>query len=178
MSLPRLAAAGILAVALLVPGHAASLRAQGAPATTPAPPDTAADRQAVIAAAEGILRAISTADSALARSLMVPGMQTVSTANDRPVRPPRFGTDEAMRAMIGGSTEKLLERMWNPTVSLHGNLAVVQTPYDFFIDGKFSHCGVDVFTLLRTPVGWRVAALAWTTQASPCAPSPLGPPKE
>lgn len=178
MSLPRHTTAGILALTLLLPGRPASLPAQGAPATAAAPRDTAADRRAVVEAAEGMLKAISTADSALARSLMVPGMQTVSTANDRPPRAPRFGTASDMLGMIGGSTEKFLERMWNPMVSLHGNLAVVQTPYDFYIDGKFSHCGIDVFTLLRTPSGWRVAAMAWTTQASPCAPSPLGPPKD
>lgn len=180
MSLPRLLAASALVIGtLLLPARPGpSLRAQGAPAAAPSPRDTAADRRAVIAAAEGMLKAISTGDSALARSLMVPGMQTTSTANDRPPRSPRFGSAADMLGMIGGSTGKYLERMWNPTVSLHGNLAVVQTPYDFYIDGKFSHCGIDVFTLLRTPAGWRVAAMAWTTQASPCDPSPLGPPKD
>jgi hypothetical protein len=51
----------------------------------------------------------------------------------------------------------------------------VHAPYDFHIDGKFSHCGTDVFTLVRAKGEWRIVSIVYTVQRTGCAPSPLGP---
>ena len=79
-------------------------------------------------------------------------------------------------ATLGSTKQRLLERMWNPTVFLQGSLAVVRAPYDFHIDGAFSHCGVDVFTLVRSKSEWRVTHVVYTVQRQNCAASPLGTP--
>jgi hypothetical protein len=73
--------------------------------------------------------------------------------------------------------EAYLERIWDPEVRFHGPLAIVTAPYDFHIDGVFSHCGTDVFELFETDDGWRLAGGSYTVQKEGCAPSPLGPPK-
>jgi len=65
--------------------------------------------------------------------------------------------------------------MWEPTVLVHGPLAVVWAAYDFHRNKTFSHCGVDAFTLLRSPTGWKIATVSYTTEATGCKPSPLGP---
>jgi hypothetical protein len=54
------------------------------------------------------------------------------------------------------STRKNRERIWNPEVRVHGLIATVWTPYDFWTDGKFSHCGVDAFDLIKTAEGWKI----------------------
>lgn len=84
------------------------------------------------------------------------------------------GADFAQRlpTMAG----QMLERMWDPEVRVRGLVATVWTPYDFHVDGQFSHCGVDAFTLIRTEEGWKIASLTWTVEPEGCAPSPLGPP--
>jgi len=70
-----------------------------------------------------------------------------------------------------------VERGFNPEVAVQGHLATVWLPYDFYIDGEWSHCGVDAFILLRRPEGWRIASLAWTIEQPPaCRPHPDGPP--
>jgi len=69
------------------------------------------------------------------------------------------------------------ERIWNPEVRVHGSIATVWAPYDFWVDGKFSHCGVDAFDLIKTPDGWKIAGGVFTMEAK-CEPSPLGPPKQ
>lgn len=74
-------------------------------------------------------------------------------------------------------SEGLLERMWEPTVLIHKDLATVWTPYDFHIAGEFSHCGVDAFLLAREKGTWRVLSIAYTVEPTGCAPSPLGPPR-
>ena len=135
------------------------------------------DSVTVIGVVQDLLRAISTRDSALARRLVLPGAQLASIPDPAgPTNAGRTQTDSQFVAMLGGTKQRLLERMWNPTVFLQGSLAVVRTPYDFHIDGAFSHCGVDVFTLVRSKSEWRVTHVVYTVQRQNCAPSPLGPP--
>ena len=73
-------------------------------------------------------------------------------------------------------TESLLERMWDPEVRIQGPIATVWTPYDFYVDGAFSHCGVDAFELLQTESGWIITGGLYTVERAGCPPSPLGPP--
>ncbi len=139
--------------------------------------DGAGDREAVLATARAMLTAISTRDTALAHRQMQPGMTLSSTADPiAPTTVARVTTDTAFLRGIGSSPNRLLERMWEPQALMAGTVALVYAPYDFHIDGKFSHCGTDTFTLVKTPQGWRITHLAYTVQRAGCAPSPLGPP--
>lgn len=79
---------------------------------------------------------------------------------------------------LGASKDAWLERIWNPTVLEHGSIAVVWAEYDFHLNGKFSHCGVDSFSLLKTAAGWKIASIADTHEVSGCPASPLGEPKQ
>jgi hypothetical protein len=73
---------------------------------------------------------------------------------------------------------RVVERGFRPEVRIAGGLATVWLPYDFYLDGKWSHCGVDQFTFVRTAAGWRIAAMAWTIEQPPaCQPHPDGPPE-
>jgi hypothetical protein len=142
-----------------------------------APLDSRADSTAVVAAAEGLLKAISTRDTALARRLLLPGAQLASIPDPAaPTAVGRLQTDSQFLSTLATSKQVYLERMWNPTVFLQGSLAIVRAPYDFFLDGTFSHCGVDVFTLVRSRGEWRITHVVYTTQRVGCAPSPLGTP--
>jgi len=138
-----------------------------------------ADSVAVVAVAQALIRAISTKDTALARTTMLPGAIFASVTDpEHPGSAARIKTDAAFYSSLPGVTEVLLERIWSPSVRFIGtSLAEVTAPYDFHIDGKFSHCGTDVFTLVRSAGAWRIASTSYTVQQSGCAPSPLGPPK-
>jgi hypothetical protein len=139
--------------------------------------DRTADSATVVGVAQDLLRAISTRDTALARRLMLPGAQLASIQDPASAtNSARIQTDSQFVAMLGTMKQRYLERMWNPTVFLQGSLAVVRTPYDFHVDGTFSHCGVDVFTLVRSKGEWRVTHVMYTVQRQNCAASPLGPP--
>ncbi|MEP7345050.1 MAG: nuclear transport factor 2 family protein, partial [Gemmatimonadaceae bacterium] len=109
--------------------------------------------------------------------LMVPGAVFYSVQDDGVPSPPRSQNDTTFVRSLASGTGTLLERYWSPTVLVAGGVAQVWTPYDFHANGTFSHCGVDTFSLLRTPDGWRLAAITYTVQRRGCAPSPLGPPQ-
>src|SRR5690348_13375261 len=48
-------------------------------------------------------------------------------------------------------TEQYDERISFESVKIDGKLASVYTPYKFYVGETFSHCGVDVFQLVKYP---------------------------
>jgi len=74
--------------------------------------------------------------------------------------------------------EKLTERYWSPTLLIDDHIAVFWAPYDFYIDGVFSHCGTDLFNLLKVDGMWKIGNNSWTVQKTGCTLHPDGPPPE
>jgi len=132
------------------------------------------DSAAVVSVAQRLLDAINAGDTAVARAVLAPGAQFFST---RAGGAPRRQADTVFIRTLAARTTKYLERMWTPVVRVKGAIANVWAPYDFHIDGKFSHCGIDTFTLLKGPNGWQIASVVYTVEPTGCAPSPLGPPR-
>lgn len=146
-------------------------------ATTPLAAAEAPDeRSAVVAAVERFFHAMAAKDVEAARAVSVPegrwfavraveGRNTIrsfSNAEDFAAWPTR----EAW----------YLERIWDAEVRVHGRLATLWSPYDFFLDGVFHHCGIDAVDLLRDDEGWKVIGGAYTMETEGCAPSPLAAP--
>jgi hypothetical protein len=70
---------------------------------------------------------------------------------------------------IASIKSQLIERFTKaPRVSIHGAIANVWGEYEFLRDGKFGHCGVDSFNLLKTADGWKVAAILDTEETTGC----------
>lgn len=80
---------------------------------------------------------------------------------------------------IDGRTYR--ERYWSPTVLIRGGIAVVWAPYEFWIDGKTSHCGVDVMSFVKINENWLVSNAMWTVEPQagaelrPTGATPLRP---
>ncbi|MCZ6715517.1 MAG: nuclear transport factor 2 family protein [Gammaproteobacteria bacterium] len=81
----------------------------------------------------------------------------------------------ALVAGIGERNNTLIERFWDPQILLHDRMAIVWTPYDFYVDGEFSHCGIDNFNFLKTDQGWKITGIVFSMEPDNCAESPLGP---
>jgi hypothetical protein len=61
------------------------------------------------------------------------------------------------------------EKIWNTEVRIDDNLAQVWTEYAFYVDERFSHCGVDAFQLVKEDNGhWRIVNLIDTRRKEPC----------
>lgn len=155
----------ILALALLATTVVSSA---GGQATT---------RDSVLAAVEGLFESMAERDTALALRVTDPAGRIMGIdANDPSAIATRQMHGAWARSLLGQDGPAFLERMWQPEVMVRGPLAVVWSEYDFHIDGKFSHCGVDAFTLFRERGTWRIVNTAYTVQRESCEPSPLGPP--
>jgi Domain of unknown function (DUF4440) len=133
------------------------------------------DENGTIATVQRLFDAMAMHNVDAARELFTPGATLVSVRANGAVS---NSTSEQFVAHLGAAKEPWLERMWNPKVLVHGGLAVVWAEYDFHLNGKFSHCGVDSVTLVNISGGWKISGIAYTMETSGCAPSPLGPPKK
>jgi hypothetical protein len=89
----------------------------------------------------------------------------------------RSVTLDEFATSFGKCGRKMLERMWTPQVRVHKGIATVWTPYDFWLNGAFSHCGIDSFELVKAADGWKLTGGSYTMEREGCTPSPLGPPK-
>jgi hypothetical protein len=138
------------------------------------------DEQRITQVVQRFFDALGNGDGAGMRALLYPNARVTIAA---PVGPDstavRMDTAEQLIGRIGAGGPKMLERMWNPEVRINGPLAMLWTPYDFHRDGKFSHCGVDVFEMVKVRGEWSISAISYTiiTPESRCPQSPLGPPR-
>jgi hypothetical protein len=60
------------------------------------------------------------------------------------------------------------ERISFETVKVDGPLAIAWTPYNFYYKGKFSHCGVNSFQLVRFNGEWKIQYLIDTRRRQGC----------
>lgn len=135
------------------------------------------ERDAVLKAVQVFFDTMTSKDVAGAREILVPQsrFQAVNLRGD--TRPDRSFASEEYLADLQASKQVMRERIWNPDVRIHGRIATVWAPYDFWIDGKFSHCGIDAFDLVKTKSGWQIVGAVYTIERENCPKSPLGPPK-
>jgi hypothetical protein len=132
------------------------------------------EEKAVVDAVQKMFDGMTAHNAEAIKAVMTPDARAVG------IRDGKMGTprsrDELAQGISGGQTP-ILERMWNPQVLVRGKIANVWTEYDFHNNGKFSHCGIDTFLLLKTDEGWKIFSLTYTMETQGCKPSPLGPPK-
>ena len=60
------------------------------------------------------------------------------------------------------------ERLLDYKVQVDGNLAHVWTPYEFWFNGNFSHCGANAFTIVKTEAGWKIIHLIDSRRREGC----------
>lgn len=140
-------------------------RTTGCPDATPQDGATAAR-----AAAQSMIDALVARDTAGITRTTTPGFRYFAIAAESG----RWGWTEgaAMRASLARGTDTLDERLAPGTVQVDGPLAEVLTPYRFYTNGVFSHCGADSFFLARQGDGWRVFHLGYSTTRAGCGPEP------
>lgn len=135
---------------------------------------TSADEKAVLAIADSALAAITRGDAVAFTDLMVPEAMLYPTSTRNGVTAYRVRTREAQRT---GNITGVVERGFAPKAFVSGGVAMVWMPYDLYVNGAWSHCGADVFTLVKSSGAWRIAAMAWSAEQPPvCEKHPDGPP--
>ena len=86
---------------------------------------------------------------------------TVSPARHRM----RFFSDD-LNSLI--SKNSYLETAKSMEVKIHEGMAMAWVPYEFRLNGEFSHCGLDVFNLNKKEGDWKIILLSYTIDIEGC----------
>ena len=60
------------------------------------------------------------------------------------------------------------EQLTSVELRIDDNMATAWTPYKFYLKGKFSHCGVNTFRLVKTADGWKIWSVMDTNRKDNC----------
>lgn len=63
---------------------------------------------------------------------------------------------------------KFDEQIQSYKILIDGPMAIAWTPYLFYLNDTFSHCGVNVFTLVKRSDEWKILSISDTRRKSDC----------
>jgi hypothetical protein len=123
----------------------------------------ATPEQDVLAVVNRMFEGFAKKDTTIIRATLAEDVKLVSAFNNREGKPMvRAETMDKFLVGIATAPGTLDERLFNPEVRIDGNLATVWVKYEFWYDGKYSHCGFDSFQLARGEAGWKIFSIADT----------------
>jgi hypothetical protein len=73
-----------------------------------------------------------------------------------------------MRISTTPEGTNLDERILDYQIKIDGALASAWTPYNFYVNGNFSHCGVNSFQLVKMDDVWKIVYIIDTRRKEPC----------
>lgn len=110
--------------------------------------------------------AMRSSDSSGIRNTLASGAIFQSITRENQVRTEDIGGFIASVAKAPKGS--LDERITFSTVNIDGNLAAVWTPYEFYYNGQFSHCGVNSFQLHKENGTWKIRYVIDTRRKADC----------
>ena len=131
--------------------------------------DTESEKKEILGNVNLFFKALETKDTVLYNTLVFPNAQIWT------IRPQQDTLKVAMRSFsddfIRLATMKpvIEENLLSSDIKIHNNIAIVWAPYTLSLSGIFSHCGVDVFTFLKTTEGWKIASTVYSVEPDGCA---------
>ncbi len=143
----------------------AALAALLLPATASAQDDSNAR---ILAAVDTFFAGFNSGNTELTASVLVDGTGMVSLFE-------RDGPDQVRTEAFAATLARMAERQvtlnevyWDPIVLVQGPIAVVWAPYSIDVNGARSHCGIDVFNLLRVDDEWKISGIQYTMDPDGC----------
>lgn len=128
-----------------------------------------------LAVADSALEAINRGDMVGLTDLMIE--EAVVVVVGGPEGSSEYSLRSRAQARSNVPDVQIVERGFDGEARVSGRLATVWLPYDLYVNGEWSHCGVDSFTMLKLGDAWRIASLAYTVEQPPaCRRHPDGPP--
>jgi predicted YcjX-like family ATPase len=119
---------------------------------------------------DNMFRAMKTADSALLRQCFADSaiMQTIAKDRTGAIVVKNESATDFIRLIGTLAKNAADERITYDVVRVDGPLATAWTSYKFYLNGQFSHCGVNSFQLVRIRGAWKIQYIIDTRRKQPC----------
>jgi len=117
-----------------------------------------------------LFQSMYTRDTAALRSCFIPAAQLLTFKYDAQghSRAKAEMLSDFIRGVALLSEEEIEERLIGWQCLVDEGIASVWTPYEFYFDGKFSHCGVNSFELIRVQGDWKISQITDTRRTKNC----------
>ncbi len=76
--------------------------------------------------------------------------------------------DDFLKQVISLKGKKLDERLTSFDIKIDATMAIAWTPYNFYFNDQLSHCGVNVFTLIKRSDVWKIMGITDTRRKQGC----------
>ena len=129
------------------------------------------DEQAVQKTIEHFFTGFHNQDSIIIRSTVADGiiMQTIGSDTDGIKKVKTENFDRFIQSIVSiPDTTKFQERLMAFTIKVDGSMANAWTPYEFWVNDAFSHCGVNSFQLFKENAQWKIIYLIDTRRKKDC----------
>lgn len=137
---------------------------------SPAAGEKADPAKEALAVVTRLFEAMQAKDADGIKATFVPEGQLAATQKRNGQVTVRVLTAETFAKSISEGKGVYRERMYKPEALVTGDLVTVRGRYGFYVDDRFSHCGLNSFHLMRTPEGWKIVNAASTLELDGCEP--------
>ncbi len=117
--------------------------------------------------------AMRSADSASAKKLFYKdaSLKTIMTKKDGTLSVQKESIEGLLKAIGTPHKELYDERILSWDIRIDGALASAWCDYAFYLDEKFSHCGVDAFQMIKNGDNWQILDITDTRRKQNCNPA-------
>lgn len=129
------------------------------------------EKKAIKKVIETFFKGFHSGDSTIMKSTLHKEIKIQTTTTNREgVKLLKTETKNQLLSNIANkkSTDTYLEKILSYDIKIDANLASVWTPYEFYFNGNFSHCGVNSFQLFNNNESWQIIYLVDTRRRASC----------
>ncbi|HEU4607768.1 MAG TPA: nuclear transport factor 2 family protein [Chitinophagaceae bacterium] len=125
------------------------------------------DREEVRQVVDRFFLALERSDSSSFRNLFVESARqyyvqqrgdSVIAGSQSPFRF-KFDTGRQIKQQLRKSSVK---------IELRNRVAYLWGIYDLWMNGRYAHCGTDLFSLIKTREGWQISSISFTVETTGC----------
>ena len=126
------------------------------------------DKDLVLEKVNQFFEALEKQDTNLFKSIIHPGGHTWAVKEESDsVRISVRSFEDRLKKFI--NPEYIIqERALDIEIKIHKQVAMAWVPYELDISSTFSHCGIDIFTLIKGNEGWKIVTVAFTMEPDGC----------
>jgi ketosteroid isomerase-like protein len=162
------------AVVVAIMSYASLAGAQSSPSPASARQAHDAARDSVRATIAALFDGMRAGDTAAMRATFMPGVLLLSVNSRQvPTRVDTTSIDDFLASVAQASSRNpalvLDERLGRVVIEVDDALATAWTEYEFWAGERFSHCGANTFSFVRTGEGWRIFQLADSRRREGCS---------
>ncbi len=132
------------------------------------------NEEACVQVVKDLFRYMYESDTAGIRSIFTKNSRLISTEYDAKGSPKvgEISLDAFLQVVGQFGKGVVKEVIYNTDVKVKDNLASIWTEYSLYANGRFIHCGVDAFQLVKNFNGWKISQIADTRNKENCPDDP------